>query len=880
MESDDLTGSSPRQGSPAPASAPPHPTQTASRGKRKSSHASARLSDAKRVKTKLKAKEDQSIDADTSTGTATRGGGRSTSIKGKEAYNRARAQQAKVMAASSGDASEGQNSPEAPHSLGPCHQHRRFCGRPMLQCTKVRDKNQRCRLRFCDYALKIYYGLSRDDIISRGRDATSGDSQKVQVDLDPDEQCSASEAGYLFVCPRCTGTCDCSVCRHRRNLPPLAHTDVGHDMLAHAHAHFDDQTDGGEMDPPTTPAKGNAKGKVKPKTKARASAQSGAGKTAKTKLMKSKSKASKAKTADAEMSGHTEESISSDDEALASKMLRAPAAPKRKSLSKAQREAAAQDAEESDELTEILNDGGVGSDSDEPLSRPTTKGKPVTNGTARAKPGPKKATKGKATTTKGTKAVTVKAKSSTTKGKGVAKGKAAAAKDTKATPTKGKKSATQELPKIRPRPAVPAPDLQEPPLTGTVESFLPSANLFARMWIYEALVRFDAVPTPGLLLRRLDRFDDWNPRMLNHILEAVTACLSGTTLKALQTSAKPAFNGALPGVMLLVRAIRMLHSQPDALVRGEAWEAAREWLQAEGVVIEDLPNVEHNFAEDTEERMETPGSDTAFVPGTSRRVLTRAGRAKLNNVDVPRKNLREASYHSDDDLEEDQGDDDEDYDGVQSPEASDDENDDEKDDEQPESTSQRTRRGRSSRNSNETSLAAEQADLRRSSRARWPVLHSEVTSQAPSTTASVSRQNSTPALPSSARDSVGPEGAAEAQGSAEDVPHTPTPALEAPTPALEAPVPAPPFEQRVAILGALINDMVPRTNAARTDLIEAWNNNHGSEREARHDANKLKADHKEKMVMLNEKLSKETIQRYIEELGRKVCMPFRSTRTY
>lgn len=40
-------------------------------------------------------------------------------------------------------------------------------------------------------------------------------------DVDPAEHCPDEEDAYFFKCPRCAGTCQCSVCRKRQGLPPL-----------------------------------------------------------------------------------------------------------------------------------------------------------------------------------------------------------------------------------------------------------------------------------------------------------------------------------------------------------------------------------------------------------------------------------------------------------------------------------------------------------------------------------------------------------------------------------------------------------------------------------------------------------------------------------
>lgn len=825
---------------------------------------------------------------------------RATTEKGHAAYIRAQSQQAKAMSANPlppvhGEGSFSLTSPESATSrTAPCHQHRRFCTRPMLQCTHMRDKKHRCRLWYCDYALKTYYGILRDSVIAQGRDGPDGDASHM---------CPSTEAGYIFLCPRCAGTCECSVCRHRRGLLPMAQTDEGHDLIAHARSGVTDSSLSEEPDQSLSPQVPKAKSKKNEKVET--------------------SKASAAKGQEPH-DIENDDSDSSDNEALAVKLSKANLLQKSPSTRKNPKPKGKREAEtkresvqhDKDGLAEAQNGTYEGS-----LEEPEVKVKATKKGRVspvKAKKEAKSTTKGKATSANGAQSATGKTKSSTTKGKTTAKAsprskaksaknssagndnkgttmkgtaakktseKAAAAKGTtakgttkaaatkvasvKAATTKGRRSSTkEEAPKVRPQPVIAAPEPEEAPLTTLVTTSLPAPNLYARIWIYEALLRFDAIPMPPAVLRRLDRLTNWDPRLLNQILEAVTACLAGVSMKALFNDSKHSASSGLHGVASLVRAVRLLHDAPDASARGEAWEAAREWLQAEHVVIDELPDVDHNFPEEIEERAGTPASEQSLAPGSSRRVLTRAGRAKLNNIDVQRKNLREASIESDFDDENEAVDDDKDYDAaVQSPDVVS-EGEDETQGDTSEAGTLETHRGRMHRSVQDTPVSENPPELRRSSRARRNPLLDEPISRVSSASVSASRQNST--LPDSVRPSAAPEqqeqNKAGEEGEAAAAPNT----TGITKPAPPAPVLAPPFEQRIAILGSLVNVFIPRTAAARADLVEAWNNVPASERDARAEAARLKTESKERTDKLKEKLSTETNQRYLEELHRKV----------
>ncbi|CAO1618099.1 unnamed protein product [Sympodiomycopsis kandeliae] len=99
---------------------------------------------------------------------------------------------------------------ENPHL---CHHHRTLCPDDLIRCTHLRKSGAQCPLKYCARSLSTIYKISREDILAKGR--------KVTDDIDPTVHVHAREAPYFFMCPRCAGTCNCSVCRKKNGLPPL-----------------------------------------------------------------------------------------------------------------------------------------------------------------------------------------------------------------------------------------------------------------------------------------------------------------------------------------------------------------------------------------------------------------------------------------------------------------------------------------------------------------------------------------------------------------------------------------------------------------------------------------------------------------------------------
>ncbi|PWN54462.1 hypothetical protein IE53DRAFT_70853 [Violaceomyces palustris] len=95
-----------------------------------------------------------------------------------------------------------------------CHHHNSYCPSKLLRCTAMRG-DRRCTAKYCYTVLKRFYNLDPDVIVQSGRVFLQDESG----------HCPASEAKYAWKCPRCKGTCKCSLCRKKLGLPPLGRTE-------------------------------------------------------------------------------------------------------------------------------------------------------------------------------------------------------------------------------------------------------------------------------------------------------------------------------------------------------------------------------------------------------------------------------------------------------------------------------------------------------------------------------------------------------------------------------------------------------------------------------------------------------------------------------
>lgn len=132
-------------------------------------------------------------------------------------------------------------------------------------------------------------------------------------------------------------------------------------------------------------------------------------------------------------------------------------------------------------------------------------------------------------------------------------------------------------------PLVEPPKVERPRLEKIVTS-LPLPNVMERIWIYESLVRFDAIEMPKkAILQKLDRFDDWSESQLHTMLVRL-ACYSAE-IKTLKQNPQPTHIRFRP-------LIKALQDADKDLTRGDAWQKAKEILEYKEVTLPELEDVE------------------------------------------------------------------------------------------------------------------------------------------------------------------------------------------------------------------------------------------------------------------------------------------------
>lgn len=163
--------------------------------------------------------------------------------------------------------------------------------------------------------------------------------------------------------------------------------------------------------------------------------------------------------------------------------------------------------------------------------------------------------------------------------------KAALTSKGQALPAAASKSRQATLPRpIKPPPPVAAPELE------VIKTALKPENVWARVWIYETLVRFDFIRVPKAILTQLDKFDLWTHRQVQVVLERTLAALAGlSNINTGQPKARYA------------PAIKAWREFGEDLQRGEPWQAAKDLVAALGHEVPELPHVERVFADESKE---------------------------------------------------------------------------------------------------------------------------------------------------------------------------------------------------------------------------------------------------------------------------------------
>ncbi|KDN53224.1 hypothetical protein K437DRAFT_253239 [Tilletiaria anomala UBC 951] len=339
------------------------------------------------------------------------------------------------------------------------------------------------------------------------------------------------------------------------------------------------------------------------------------------------------------------------------------------------------------------------------------------------------------------------------------------------------------------------PKKVDAPQLDVIHTKLPSENIAARIWLYETLVRFDAVETPANVLKTLDKFESWTPRSVQTIFERMICTIAGLG-KNIQSGQPRA------GFQSLVKSFRDFGGDNS---RGEPWKVACQLLQDHEITITPLPVVEHEFSiEDIEEP--APPSPTLFTR------MTRARRAAVENREVKRMNLREASVSS----WESEGESEYDYQDVQDQE-----------DGEEGSKFKATKIKLTLRRKGRWSASAENAEdeiqPRRSSRTQRLQEESDEEDASVRETSNGDREGDDALSAASGRNSAESESPSEKHEAKKEKTKTPEPA---------GPIPAPNLEDKISILVALI-ELVLQAPEVNKDLRQCADEIMAVEKEAK-----------------------------------------------
>lgn len=125
------------------------------------------------------------------------------------------------------------------------------------------------------------------------------------------------------------------------------------------------------------------------------------------------------------------------------------------------------------------------------------------------------------------------------------------------------------------------PKAVDMPQLARMQTRLPVPNLMERIWLYESLIRFDLLQIPNSILMNLDKFDDWTETQVQVLLEKLICRIAEIS----SVKAKP---------------LRLIHKKlvesflatGNDLKRGEAWDAAKKFCLSNEARLVNLEMVE------------------------------------------------------------------------------------------------------------------------------------------------------------------------------------------------------------------------------------------------------------------------------------------------
>lgn len=330
--------------------------------------------------------------------------------------------------------------------------------------------------------------------------------------------------------------------------------------------------------------------------------------------------------------------------------------------------------------------------------------------------------------------------------------------------------------------AVPAPELE------IISTRLPADNIWARVWIYETLVRFDFIKVPKTVLSQLDKFDAWTHRHLQTLLERIIVALA----------ALPNINSGQPKARTK-EVVTTYRQHGSDWSRGEPWMAARKLCENNDAYIPSLPAVDDSADEEPHgtEEDRTPVDTGPTLLGSRNTRTRRAAELKaLERVKAQSYAEYASSEEADRDSEAEEAPRRKSS-RYQASEQDDDEDGDSEEDDAPRGAGTRSRRQPADRTQRDSP-----EEVRRSGRQRQAVQHY---GSAPTTGTARTRGSR---VVSSATDSASAGGSATPQERA-----SPSSSAEPSPPPAER-VPAPAREEKVAIICALLDAIMQTPEVA------------------------------------------------------------------
>lgn len=340
------------------------------------------------------------------------------------------------------------------------------------------------------------------------------------------------------------------------------------------------------------------------------------------------------------------------------------------------------------------------------------------------------------------------------------------------------------------------PKSMEMPPLARLQTRLPVSNLMERVWLYESLIRFDLLQIPKHVLVNLDKFDDWTEAQVQLLLEKLICRIADIS----SIKMKPLHTNHKKLVEAFV-------ATGNDLKRGEAWDAAKKYCIFKESRLVDLEMVDllpHQRGDTRKVALQTqPASNETLLGGRLTRNRRLAETRALERVKAISRREMESSDESDFSEESEEEESEEEASSGEDP------------DEKGPRGHRRSQRGM----------------IRRSTRQK----------------AIATKKNSSPQGDTSIEDEKKGNGHGSDEGVVEILQEEAT-----------EPIMMPSFEERIAILSALV-DVIVQTKQINEEITLGFKTALEIEKASREEEKELLLKHEEAMKLLNDKAPSMTL---------------------